>query len=108
MDSDLIVCSSSEQFILHHQLAALCESLRFLLHAGREPGPRTYRHAKKLLDDALALTSGRCVTPPPQIEETDSVADLLVTCENLRAVALAMLSPEECDAARKIGYISSP
>ena len=104
----MIVCSSSEQFILHHQLAALSDSLRFIMQVGREPGPRTYRHAKKLLDDTLALTSGRCVTPPPQIEETDSVADLLVACDNLRAIAMALLSPEECEAVRRIGFINQP
>lgn len=89
---------------MHHQISALCESLHLLIQAQQKPGPTTYELLKKLRDDTLSMTKGRCVEPLPEVDADGEIADWFSFANHLLAISTAFLSPEEREESRKFGF----
>jgi hypothetical protein len=101
----------SGRFILFFQLEGLCSGLQLALEKGSPTSSATIQLMKKLRADFLKLVNGLCVENFPEIDESFTVADLLIYAEVLKATSASFLEGNEVDniasrAATWIGLVA--
>lgn len=85
----------SDSFMLANQLQGFCNALQIIIASNQKTGTITKKILEKLYDDVISITTGRCIKDLPPINETLSIADILVYAEILKETTQVFLKPEE-------------